>query len=63
MITYVKQLPYNEKNYIEIACNSEDTKPTEDIATGSVALEADTGDVYVYDEVSEAWVEMCSIKE
>ena len=49
--------------YVEIACLSSDTKPTEDIATGSMALEADTGDVYVFDEVSEVWNKMCSIKE
>ena len=49
--------------YVEIACLSSDTKPTEGIATGSMALEADTGDVYVFDEVSEVWNKMCSIKE
>lgn len=37
MVTYVKRLPFNGKDYIEIGCNSADTKPTEDVATGSIA--------------------------
>ena len=36
--------------YIEAAGLSTDTKPTGTIVTGSLFLEANTGDVYVYDE-------------
>ena len=44
-----------QTNYIECACLSTDTKPTANICTGSLALEADTGDVYAFDEVSGDW--------
>lgn len=53
------QTPY----YVEISCLSSDTKPTANIATGSLAIEADTGDVYLFDEVGMTWNKMCSIKE
>lgn len=50
------------KNYVEIALNSNETKPTDMIAAGSVALETDTGKVYLFDETS-GWVLMKTIKE
>ena len=61
MITYIRHIPLRTKRYIEIACVSEDTKPTENVAVGSSAIEADTGDFYLYD--GEGWNKMCSIKE
>lgn len=61
MISYIKHLPLGATRYIEIACVSTDTKPTENVATGSTAIEADTGDFYLFD--GSAWVKMCSIKE
>ena len=36
--------------YIEAAGLSTDAKPTGGIITGSLFIEADTGEVYVYDE-------------
>lgn len=42
-------------NYVEIACLSTDTKPVANIATGSLALEVDTGDVYAFDETGAEW--------
>lgn len=69
MITYIEKRIYemeqgNTLKYIcEISCLSTDTKPTADIVTGSMAIEVDTGDVYLYDEASSAWNKMCSIKE
>ena len=39
--------------YKEFAGLSTDEKPTEHVATGSVFLEVDTGDVYMYDEDSD----------
>lgn len=42
--------------YVELACASSDTKPTDGIATGSVAVEADTGDKYLFDEDTSAWI-------
>lgn len=40
--------------WIEGACDSDDTKPT-GYATGSQFTEADTGDVYLYSEDDAAW--------
>lgn len=43
--------------YVRLAGNSSDTKPTENIATGSVFLEADTGKKYRFNEASGQWTE------
>lgn len=45
----------NEKSYIEAACLSTDTKPTDGIANGSLCLEVDTGDIYAFDGENEEW--------
>lgn len=50
--TLVVQPHTANKNYVEIACLSTDSKPTSDLVTGSLALEVDTGDVYAFDETS-----------
>ena len=39
-----------EKNYVEFAGLSTDSKPTFGIITGSLFLEVNTGDVYAFDE-------------
>ena len=45
-----------EKKYIEYAGLSTDTKPTDEIiATGSVFIEVNTGNAYLYDEIGETW--------
>lgn len=50
------------KTYYEYAGLSTDTKPTgSDIATGSLFLEVDTGDVYAYDEVGATWNKIASL--
>ena len=41
--------------YFEFAGLSTDEKPTEMVATGSVFIEVDTGDVYLYDEEGGTW--------
>lgn len=46
----------DSKRYISIACLSTDSKPTADIVTGSSAIEVDTSDAYLFDEVSGAWI-------
>ena len=48
----------NEKVMVEIACLSTDSKPTDGIATGSLALEVNTGKIYAFDEVGENWAEI-----
>lgn len=60
MITYLTNDVYendeNEvKNIVEIACLHADTKPTDGIVTGSLALEVDTGDIYAFDEAGGEW--------
>lgn len=39
-----------ECKYYEFAGLSTDTKPTEGVATGSVFVEVNTGDVYMFNE-------------
>lgn len=46
------------KSLAQIACLSTDTKPTSGLATGSIALEVNTGDMYAYDEESGDWTKI-----
>lgn len=48
-------------SYIECACLSTDTKPTEHVCTGSLALEVDTGDVYAYNETVAEWDKIAAL--
>ena len=51
------------KQWIGAGCLSSDSKPVSDsIATGSYAIEVDTGDVYLFDG-SSSWVEQFSLQE
>ena len=45
----------NGLKYFEFAGTSDDDKPTSMVATGSLFLEVDTGDVYAYDEENKEW--------
>jgi hypothetical protein len=49
-------------HYAELAGDSTETKPTTGIVDGSQVLETDTGDVYVFNEKSAAWIKMFSLK-
>lgn len=58
MITYRKNEIYEmkdgvEKYMVDIMCGSSDAKPTENIVSGSLALEVNTGDLYAFD--GAAW--------
>lgn len=46
--------------YAEFFGLSGDTKPTAGIITGSKFTEADTGDVYLFDEVSGDWAKVAA---
>ena len=46
------------KLHIGVSCLSTDTKPTEGVATGSILLEADTGDLYVFNEDASTWTKL-----
>ncbi len=49
-------------SYMELAGLSSDTKPAwPNIATGSLFLEVDTGDVYAYDEAGAAWHKIAAL--
>ena len=59
MIRFIKETFYDAgTRHIEIACVSTDSKPTENVATGSLCLEVDTGKIYAYNETASAWVEV-----
>lgn len=48
--------------YIEGGCDSSETKPTERIADGSVLTETDTGNVYMFNAKTSAWVMQFSLQ-
>lgn len=60
MITFkAKDLDYSgTKDRVEGECLSTDTKPTTGIANGSVLIEMDTGDIYMFNEAAGAWVKV-----
>ena len=58
----VEEPQLDDIHYVELACNSNDTKPT-GFCTGSLCLEVDTGDVYAYDEDGSSGSEWCKIAE
>ena len=68
MVRFIKSTPIEQyfgapqKRYVEVACLSSDTKPTEGIATGSIAVEADTGKVFFFNEATSSWVEQFSFQ-
>lgn len=47
-------------SYVELACLSTDTKPTANLATGSIAVESNTGKVFFFD--GSDWVEQFSFQ-
>lgn len=47
---------------VEIFCTSLETKPTDGIADGSIAVEIDTGKVYFFNETTGLWVEQFSFQ-
>lgn len=59
--TLVERTIVGNKNYIEVACLSTDTKPTVNVVTGSLALEVDTGDVYAFDEIGGEWGKIAAL--
>lgn len=44
-----------DKVLIEAFCLSSDTKPTNGVANGSIALEMDTSTLYFFDEKNNIW--------
>lgn len=48
--------------YYEISGDSTETKPTANVADGSIFTETDTGDVYMFNTKTSAWVKMFGLK-
>ena len=55
------QILEGDISYIEAAGLSTDAKP-ENVATGSLFLEVDTGDVYAYAETENEWLLIASLR-
>lgn len=56
MITYDTIKWVGKKKYIEGACLSADTKPTDEVLmNGSKLMEMDTSTLYMYDEKNKTW--------
>ena len=55
-------LTFTNGGYCEFAGLHTDTKPTDNIATGSIFLEVDTGTVFFYNADAESWVEQFSFQ-
>lgn len=49
-------------NYVEICGDSSETKPTANIVDGSTFTETDTGDVYMFNAKTAAWVKMFGLQ-
>ena len=55
MVRMLKREPQlDDIHYVELAGLSDDTKPT-GYATGSLFIEVETGDAYLYDETGAEW--------
>ena len=52
----------NVMRLIEGSCLAGDTKPTANVANGSIMVETDTGKVFFYNEASETWIEQFSFQ-
>ena len=50
------------KNVMEVWCLHTETKPTDKVSDGSIAVEIDTGKVFFFSESSETWVEQFSFQ-
>lgn len=61
--TKSEQLVYGEDAVAkkEFSGLSDDDKPTDGVATGSLFFEVNTGDVYAYDEDGEKWWKVASL--
>lgn len=61
---YVAEINGTEKEYVELSCDSMDTKPSvTGLINGSMLTETDTGKVYMVDEDAGEWVEQFSLQD
>ena len=62
MIRQIVCQPAIDKDYVELAGLSTDSKPTTGIVTGSIFVEVNTGKVFLFNEASSTWVEQFSLQ-
>lgn len=62
MRTNVNTAYADGKKQVDISGLSSDTKPTANIAEGSIFCEVDTGKVFFFNETSSTWVEQFSFQ-
>ena len=62
MTTLVERIIKGNDRYVEISGDSTDTKPTANIVDGSLFVESNTGDVYLFNEESGDWVKQFSLQ-
>ena len=61
MVRAVVKKPFTDSlAYAELYGLNDDDKPTSGIITGSKFTEVDTGDVYLFDEVSGNWTKVAA---
>ena len=58
----VNKIIKGNDRYVEISGDSEETKPTANIVDGSIFVESNTGDVYLFNEESGDWVKQFSLQ-
>ena len=61
-MTILKKIRVGERWFIEGYCDSEETKPTQGIAEGSILTETDTGKVKMFNVPANDWIEQFSLK-
>lgn len=62
LVDIVVGTPGNQKHYYELACGSDETKPVENVAMGSKAIEVDTGDIYLFNGATGEWTKQFSLQ-
>ena len=48
----------NNKRIANLFGTSEDTKPTDGYANGTIFMEVDTGKIFLFDEDASAWTQL-----
>ena len=61
-MTILKKIRVGDKVFLEGYCDSEETKPTQDIAEGSTLTETDTGKVKMFNVPANEWIEQFSLQ-
>lgn len=62
LVDIVVGTPGNQKHYYELACGSDETKPVENVAMGSKAIEVDSGDLSLFNEATGEWQKQFSLQ-